>query len=266
MAALNLMCVLAHPDDETLGTGGVLAKYAAEGVTTHVVIATRGQRGWQGYPADNPGPDALGQMREAELQAAISTLGVSELTLLDYMDGDLDQADPATIIREIVACIRTARPQVVITFGPDGSYGHPDHIAISQFTLAAVGLAADPCYEADGEPHRVSKLYFYVENNVQLPMYLEQLGGDLSFPVDGVKRGPIIWPDWAITTRIDASDHWRTVLQAMLCHYSQTFEWKLDTLPEAWHQQVWQHCTLYRVFSLVNGGRAVETDVFEGLR
>jgi LmbE family N-acetylglucosaminyl deacetylase len=269
MSSLSLMCVFAHPDDETLAIGGLLAKYAAEGVTTHAVIATRGERGWQGDPEANPGLQALGQIREAELRAAANTLGVHKLTMLDYLDGDLDRADPARIIPEIVACLREARPQVVITFGPDGSYGHPDHIAISQFTLAAVMLAGDPGYSPNGVaygPHRVSKLYYYVENAVQSGMYSAQLGGDFTFAVDGVERRTVVWPDWEITTRIDASDHWRTVQSAIACHHTQTAAWKLDELPEAWHRTVWRHSTLYRVFSLANGGRIVETDVFEGLR
>ena len=67
---LRLMCILAHPDDESLGTGGILARYAAEGVATFLVTATRGERGWQGNAAAYPGSHALGRMREAELRAA----------------------------------------------------------------------------------------------------------------------------------------------------------------------------------------------------
>ncbi len=72
---LRLMCILAHPDDESLGTGGTLARYAAEGIETYVITATRGQRGWFGPPEENPGLAALGQLREAELRAAAQALG-----------------------------------------------------------------------------------------------------------------------------------------------------------------------------------------------
>src|SRR5512141_1376581 len=92
---LRLMCVLAHPDDESLGTGGALAKYAAEGIETYLVTATRGERGWPGNPEDDPGLEALGRLREAELRCAAQKLGVCEVTLLDYVDGDLDQAQPS---------------------------------------------------------------------------------------------------------------------------------------------------------------------------
>src|ERR1700730_16777376 len=83
---LRLMCVLAHPDDESLGMGGVLAKYAAEGVETYLVTATRGERGWQDDPADNPGLSVLGKLREAELRAAAGILGLREVCFLDYID------------------------------------------------------------------------------------------------------------------------------------------------------------------------------------
>src|SRR4051812_25659316 len=156
METLKLLCVLAHPDDESLGNGGMLAKYGAEGVETYVLTATRGERGWFGPPEDNPGMTELGQIRESELRAAAAVLGVCEVTLLDYIDGDLDQADPAEAIAQIVAHIRRIRPQVVTTFDPSGAYGHPDHIAICQFTTAATVAAADPTYMPGDHPaHRV---------------------------------------------------------------------------------------------------------------
>src|SRR6187401_166300 len=126
------MCVLAHPDDESLGNGGTLARYAAEGVETYLATATRGERGWNGPPDAYPGPEALGRTREAELRAAAAELGLREVSFLDYIDGDLDQADPAEAVGRIGAVLRRVRPHVVITFGPDGAYGHPDHIAICQ--------------------------------------------------------------------------------------------------------------------------------------
>ena len=87
------MCVLAHPDDESLGTGGTLAKYAAEGVSTYVVTATRGERGRFHDEAVSPGPDVVGKAREAELLAAARELGVKEVRFLDYPDGGLDRVD-----------------------------------------------------------------------------------------------------------------------------------------------------------------------------
>src|SRR5215471_6453436 len=83
---LRLMCVLAHPDDESLGNGGILAKYAAEGIETYLVTATRGERGWFGDERDYPGSEALGKRRQAELLAAASVLGIRQVEFLDYID------------------------------------------------------------------------------------------------------------------------------------------------------------------------------------
>ena len=149
---LRLMCVLAHPDDESLGTGGALALCAAEGVATYLVTATRGERGRFGDSKESPGLEIVGKTREAELLAAAKELGVREVRFLDYVDGDLDKADPAEAVGRIAGHLRRVRPHVVITFGPDGAYGHPDHIAISQLTTAAIACAADPSFAPRGRP------------------------------------------------------------------------------------------------------------------
>ncbi len=146
--ARRLMAVLAHPDDESLGFGGTLAKYASEGVEVFLLTATRGDGGrYRGLPRgdeQHPGRSALGQIREAELRAAASALGIREVSVLDYEDGHLEAANPRDAIGRIAAALRRVQPDVVVTFGPDGGYGHPDHIAISQFATAAIVAAADP--------------------------------------------------------------------------------------------------------------------------
>src|SRR6266571_4968059 len=90
---LKLMCILAHPDDESLALGGTLAQYASQGIETSLVVATRGERGWFGHPDEYPGEEALGRIRENELRDASRALGVSHLTFLDYLDGELDRAN-----------------------------------------------------------------------------------------------------------------------------------------------------------------------------
>jgi len=135
---LKLMCVLAHPDDESLGNGGMLAKYGAEGVETYLVSATRGERGWTGSEHDYPGLEALGKRREAELLTAAKVLGTRQVEFLDYLDGDLDQAPMTEAVARIALHLRRVKPDVVVTFGPDGAYGYPDHISICQFTTAAI--------------------------------------------------------------------------------------------------------------------------------
>src|SRR5258708_6885911 len=120
---LKLMCILAHPDDESLAFGGTLAQYAAQGVETSLVLATRGERGWFGKPAENPGETALGLIRENEVRKASQALGISHLAFLNYIDGDLDRADTVEVATRLVHLIRQFRPHVVLTFGPEGLYG-----------------------------------------------------------------------------------------------------------------------------------------------
>lgn len=262
--SLKLMCILAHPDDESLGIGGILAKYGAEGVETYLVTATRGERGWFGDDQDNPGPEALGQIREAELEAAARILGIREVTFLDYMDGELDQADPAEVTGKIAEHLRRVQPHVVVTFDPYGVYGHPDHIAICQFTTAAVIAAAGS--NGTGSGHRVSKLYYRVTTGPAMAAY-QAAFGDLVMHIDGQERRASPWETWSITTRIDTAAYWQQIWAAASCHHSQLPGYKtLATLSETHHRHLWGSETYYRAFSLVNGGRQTEHDLFEGLR
>lgn len=265
---LRLMAVLAHPDDESLGTGGALAYYAAQGVDTTLVTATRGERGYNGMPDPWPGEAGLGKIREAELRAAADVLGIREVSFLDYVDGDLDQADPQEAIGRIVGHIRRVRPHVVLTFGPDGAYGHPDHIAICQLTGSALIRAADAGFSDPGgrEPWAVPKLYYKVWTKEEGGIY-QSAFGRISMNIDGVERSQVAWEDWAITTRIDASAHWRTVWKAVACHRTQLPNYsKLEALSDDQQRVLWGMQGYCRVTSLVNGGRKLETDLFEGLR
>jgi len=270
----KLMAVLAHPDDESLGVGGTLAKYASEGVDVFLVTATRGDGGrFRGYRAEDgrhPGPAALAQIREAELRAAATVLGLREVSVLDYRDQHLDRAHPQEAVGRIVRELRRVRPQVVLTFGPDGAYGHPDHIAISQFTTAAVVAAADASFvddrlDADAAPHSVSKLYYIAWPESTWTAY-QSVIHKLSSSVDGVERQATPWPDWAITTVVDTRHVWSTVWRAVSCHESQLAAYAgLKEVSAEHHEALWGRQSFYRVFSTVNGGRARELDLFEGL-
>jgi LmbE family N-acetylglucosaminyl deacetylase len=265
---LKLMCVLAHPDDESLGTGGTLAHYAAEGVATYLVTATRGEHGRLGQRTDVPDPEEVGRIREAELRRAAVALGLTDVQVLGYPDAGLDRVDPRDGVAAIVGHLRRVAPQVVVTFGPDGAYGHPDHIAISQLTTAAVMAAADPTFDVEGAaaPHRVSKLYYLAWDAPKWAAYQAALR-KLTITVDGCERQAVPWQPWAITTHIDTSGVWPAVWRAVSCHESQMAIYQsLRALPDAHHRALWGTQAFYRVFSTVNGGRTQESDLFEGLR
>ena len=265
---LRLLAIFAHPDDESMGMGGTLAMYSSQGVETHYICASRGERGWFGPEQQNPGPDALGLIRTRELENAAKELGMSGLYFLDYTDGDVDRANNTDAIGKIVSHVRRIKPQVIVTFPPDGNYGHPDHIAVGQFTSAAILCAADSSF-ADPQnlpAHRVSKLYYMVdsENFINL---IAPFMDDLTFRVDEQLRGEVAWSEWMITTRVEMAEYCSAAWRAIQCHKSQLPS--LGALAEM-HEDaatavLAMQGTFYRAFSLVNAGRKIETDLFDGL-
>lgn len=144
----SALAVFAHPDDETAACGGALAMLAARGYRTILVCATRGELGEISDP-ELATRESLPQVREAELRAAASALGISEVRFLDYRDsgmaGSAGNRDPRAFINQpaervverLAALMEDLRPEIVITFDPAGGYGHPDHIAIHRHTTAA---------------------------------------------------------------------------------------------------------------------------------
>ena len=258
------MAVLAHPDDESLGIGGTLAKYASEGVETYLVTATRGERGRFGDSGEKPPPDVVGRVREAELREAATVLDVREVSFLGYNDGDLDRVNVSEAVARIAGHLCRVKPHVVITFGPEGAYGHPDHTAISQLTTAAVVFAAGE--NGSSQPHRVSKLYYIEWSRQKWEAYQTALRG-LTSNVDGIERKSSPWPDWALTTVVDTSQFYPAVWNAVSCHKTQMSIYKnLENMSDEKHKAIWGIQEFYRAFSLVNGGRARESDLFEGLR
>ena len=159
----RLLAMYAHPDDETFCAGGALAKYAAAGVEIMVVSMTRGEAG-QIRDAGAATRRALGETRALELRRACRHLGVEHVMCLDYGDGKLATLNPMTLTARTTAIIRAFRPDVVLTFGDDGVYGHPDHIAIGDATDRAFRLASDPSQfpeqrAAGLAPHAPAQLY-----------------------------------------------------------------------------------------------------------
>lgn len=266
--ALKLLAVFPHPDDETLGLGSTLARYSAQGIETYLVCATRGERGWFDSEGPDPGLEEVARIREAELRCAAEHLGIHEVSFMDYIDGDVDRADPEEIIGQLVSHLRRIKPQVVVSFGSDGAYGHPDHIALSQFTNGALVCAADRNFVDVNvqAPHRVLKFYYMVDS-LEIVGAANKAFGGIRMEVDGVTRQHVGWEDWQITTRLDNRDYLDRVQKAIHCHKSQLpgygpiAEWSFAEL-----EPIFGTGSFYRAFSLVNGGRQTENDLFEGLR
>jgi LmbE family N-acetylglucosaminyl deacetylase len=225
----TLLAVFAHPDDESFGPGGTLAKYAAEGAAVHLICATRGEAG----ESDAPNPDAcedLACQREQELRCATSILGLADVHLLDYRDSGmagspanqhpraLAQADPDVVAGEVADLMRRLRPQAVITFDPFGGYGHPDHIAMHRATVAA--------FEQLAEGDRPQRLYFSAFPRTLLRwavriMPLLGLNPEAIGKNRDINLQAALEHELPITTRIDIGAYYDVKQRAANCHSSQ---------------------------------------------
>ena len=233
----TLLGIYAHPDDEILGPGGALARYAASGARVGLVIATRGEAG----EIVRPGlatPETLPQVREREMRCSASALGVSDLIFLDYRDSGmagtpenehpdaLVNAPDAEVVRSLVAVIRRLRPHVVLTFDPYGGYGHPDHIAVNRHTLAALVAAADPRqYPTEGEPWQVARLFYPLLPDaliLEIKARVAAAGGDITGYdelIDGRRVAGV--PDYEAHAVLDVSDFIDQKWAAWDCHQTQ---------------------------------------------
>jgi len=235
------MAVFAHPDDESFGIGGTLARYGADpNVRVVLVCATRGEAGEISDP-ELAAPERLGEVRERELRCACDVLGVDAVHVLDHRDSGmagapenndpraLTMADADEVVGEVVAHIRRERPDVVITFDEAGGYGHPDHVAIHHHTTAAFAAAGDPArypehLEAGLAPHQAQKLYFTaIPWRFFRDVAQKMLEMGMEIPERYLKRieEPFGLPDEACTTDVCVRDFWDTKQAAIQCHATQ---------------------------------------------
>jgi LmbE family N-acetylglucosaminyl deacetylase len=171
MAQRRLLISLAHPDDESFGLGGLIARYVAEGVDVYLICSTDGGAGTVAPEMLN-GYQSVAELRLAELDCAARKLGFKQVFNLGYKDSGMMNSetsrDPACswqapreeMARKVVEVLRQIRPQVVITFNRYGGYGHPDHIAIQRATVDAFSLAGDAAYDTGQPPYQPQKLYY----------------------------------------------------------------------------------------------------------
>lgn len=223
----TLLALFAHPDDESFAVGGTLARYARQGARVILGTATRGEAGithdeGAGNPAD------MGQAREEELRCACRVLGVHELRFLGYRDSGMAgdpqndhpnafcRADPERVVGQILDLFREFQPAVVLTFGPEGGYGHPDHLAIHRHTTAAWERAGDL-------PSPPRKLYYTAISvktfiRIRRAMYEAGLIPEMPSAAEIARRGA---PEDAVTTTIDIRDTVELKVQALRCHRTQ---------------------------------------------
>jgi LmbE family N-acetylglucosaminyl deacetylase len=206
MSKLRLLCVTAHPDDEAGGFGGSLLLYHARGVETYVICLTPGQaashRG--GHQAD----EELAAARRQEFAASCQILNVTQGEVLDYPDAKLAYMDVYRVVGELVQRIRRIRPQVMVTFGPEGGVtAHPDHSMAGVAATMAFHWASRtnryPEQLTDGlRPHQTQKLYYGT--------------ADFLLP----DRQPVSLAPYSTT--IDISAYLETKIQAFHAHTTQS--------------------------------------------
>jgi N-acetyl-1-D-myo-inositol-2-amino-2-deoxy-alpha-D-glucopyranoside deacetylase len=246
-AARRLLLVHAHPDDETIGNGATMARYAAEGAHVTLVTCTLGEEGEVIPPglghlaADRD--DTLGDYRIGELSAAMRELGVADHRFLGgpgrYRDSGMMgvpsnerpdcfwQADLDEAAGHLAQVIREVRPQVLVTYDTNGGYGHPDHIQAHRVAMRGYRLAADPGFRpmGAGEPHRVAKVYWNCMPRSVIEAgfaALRAAGKDSPFPgIAGADDVPGVVDDAEVTAAIDGSAFAGHKAAAMRAHATQ---------------------------------------------
>ncbi|MFD0683316.1 N-acetyl-1-D-myo-inositol-2-amino-2-deoxy-alpha-D-glucopyranoside deacetylase [Actinomadura fibrosa] len=239
----RILFVHAHPDDESIGTGATMAKYAAEGAHVCLVTCTLGEEG-EVIPDElrhlaSDKEDALGEYRIGELAEACAALGVRDHRFLGgagrwrdsgmmgaptnddprcFWRADVDEAAAA-----LAAVVREVRPQVIVTYDDRGNYGHPDHIQAHRVTRRAFELAADPSHGDGAEPWRAAKFYAYATPRTVLARAIAVMREKkLPFArVAGLDELGSGVPDDAVTTMVDARGHLPAKLAALRAHRTQ---------------------------------------------
>ena len=297
----HLLLVHAHPDDESIGQGATMAKYAAEGAGVTLVTCTGGEMGeilvpeFEHMAADRD--DTLADQRRIELTEAMKALGVHDHRYLGgfgkYRDSGMKwhedgHAVPADDIHEnafwhadlteaaddLVAVVREVRPQVLVTYDQFGGYGHPDHIQAHRVAMYGAALAAVPSYRRDlGDAHDIAKIYWGAMSASRMRESVRRLreaGDTTSFDwidPDG-PLPPFISEDRDLAAVVDGSDYVEAKMAAMRAHATQiTIDGPFFALSNNVGNQIWGT----EFFRIAKGRQGptnedgLETDLFAGL-
>ncbi|WP_051837326.1 N-acetyl-1-D-myo-inositol-2-amino-2-deoxy-alpha-D-glucopyranoside deacetylase [Streptomyces sp. NRRL WC-3742] len=296
----RLLLVHAHPDDESIGNGATMARYAAEGAQVTLVTCTLGEGGevippelahltagrW-GYPRPEAGGDMLGPYRIGELTEAMRALGVTDFRFLGgpgrYRDSGMmgvpDNDVPGCFWRaevdeaaaHLVAVIRETRPQVLVTYDGNGGYGHPDHIQAHRVAMRAHELAADAEFRPElGPAWHVAKVYWNRLPRTVVESALAETAARGAFPgVAAIDDLPGVVDDSRVTTLVDGSGYAAAKSAAMAAHATQI---TVDGDSFALSNDLGQPLLTTEYYELARGqagptgpGRALEDDLFAGL-
>jgi N-acetyl-1-D-myo-inositol-2-amino-2-deoxy-alpha-D-glucopyranoside deacetylase len=265
----TLLLVHAHPDDESISTGGVMAKSKAHGHRVVLVTATRGEVGEIHNMDEATSRPRLGEIRTEELRAADEILGVDRQEFLGYRDSGMvdtpDNKDPRSFHQapleeaaaKLAVLIREERPDVVVTYGEDGVYGHPDHIKAHHVTNAALDMI-----EREGQP--VKKLYYTAIPKSRMEAFVQQMPEEAQRAMGGNMR-IVGTPDELVTTQIDVHDYVDRKRAAFRAHVSQN---DLNSWFATMQDQIYELAFGTEFYQLARGklgGDPPETDLFAGI-
>lgn len=236
MANKRLLAVCAHPDDESFGPVGTTRLAHDAGWQTALITATRGEAGQNAGTL--PDGETIADLRERELRCAAAQIGIDQLYLWHYPDGNLADLPPNTLLDEIVGVMRLWQPQVVMTFGPDGITGHSDHIAVSTATTAAFHQMRDEL-GANG-PQRLLYVTVPPEQRIDHRM------GDAPPP----------GPSHVV---LDVSKYVEVKVAALRCHASQRGDWGPMLADRDWLRTD----RFTRAYPPAHGDQTVETTLFD---
>ena len=280
---LVLLGIFAHPDDESFGPGATLARYAAEGVDVHVIIATDGIAGSVEDPAHVADHDTLAMVRSAELARAAVALRLTSVWSLPYRDSGMrgapDNQHPDALIRqpvehtvrEVLGYIQRLRPQVIITHDPYGGYGHPDHVRCCEATTAAFHIArGEAIRTGNGDWEGPQKLYYTAMPKSLIKLFVRLMPLIGKDPT-GFGRNKDInlvqishW-ETPVDARVSVAPYLEAKQAASIAHASQYGggpSW-VRALPPPLRRRMTEHELFTRAFPPPNG--KLENDLFAGL-
>ena len=240
---LSLLAVFAHPEDESFGPAGTLAKYASEGIAVSLVTATRSKNGASADELNGKARDRVCSCRAS---------GVRRACLFDYRPGELHQVAPNVVEERLVRLIRELRPQVMVTFGPRGLTGDSDNQILNGATTAAFHSAGDPNkfpqHVREGlAAYAPQKLYYCV-----IPQSIVSRWG---------VQGLYAVPDNEITTVLDVSSFSEAMKSALYCQRHRALDWLMDNPQVEWNSEYYA-----LIKSHLNKRPRREKDLFAGLR
>jgi LmbE family N-acetylglucosaminyl deacetylase len=263
----KLLAIFAHPDDESLMMGGTLAMYAKRGVEVYLLCATRGEYG-SISDKNLADEDNLGEVRERELRSACKVLGITLQGFLDCPDSNVNNTDWTIIEEKIVRAIRTIQPQVIVSFGLDGLYGHPDHIAVSMLTKASFTSAGEeirfPQHLSEGiKAFQADKFYYALYPDFLMRELFESV--NLESDAWGFDADCFGVPFEDITTVLEVSETITEKMQALKSHQTQLDDKNVFALLSDENARKFLSKEYFRLVCPEVKSDKTETDLFQGL-